>query len=336
MATENRAAKDGPRYDVAISFLARDEPIGAALRDRLSEGLSVFFYPRNQEELAGTDGLETMRTPFFDDSRVVVVLYREPWGKTPWTRVEETAIKDGCLEHGWDRLFFVTLDGASELPIWLPRTHVRFNYEIFGLEQAVGAIKARVLECGGIIEPMTALKRAAIYKEDARYQEQRKVISSYEGMAIVRDKVIELITEINRLCDEIRADGNTSIVVGSNTGRCVIRNNSISLVVGWRQPYSNSTDGCSLTVAEFNAPIPLPDSREMSFSEPTTLSETTFLPELSRAREFGWVAEHRRSAEFLSSATLADRCVIQFLDLATRADRGEVEPPSWRVGSGHF
>jgi len=92
-----------PRYDVAISFLSKDEAIGAALRDRLSDGLNVFYYPRNQEELAGTDGLETMRTPFFDNSRVVVVLYREPWGKTPWTRVEETAIKDGCFEHGWDR-----------------------------------------------------------------------------------------------------------------------------------------------------------------------------------------------------------------------------------------
>ena len=72
-----------PNYDVAISFLSQDEQIGAAFRDRLSEGLKVFFYPRNQEQLAGTDGLETMRTPFLSDSRVVVVLYREPWGKTP-------------------------------------------------------------------------------------------------------------------------------------------------------------------------------------------------------------------------------------------------------------
>ena len=52
-----------PQYDVAISFLSKDEPTAAALRDRLSECLSVFFYPRNQEQLAGTDGLETMRPP---------------------------------------------------------------------------------------------------------------------------------------------------------------------------------------------------------------------------------------------------------------------------------
>ena len=161
--------KSEPRYDVAISFLSQDEQVGAAFRDRLSEGLKVFFYPRNQEQLAGTDGLETMRTPFLSGSRVVVVLYREPWGKTPWTGVEQTAIQEGCLNHGWQRLFFVVLDKKSTIPLWLPQTHVRFNYADFGLEQAIGAIKARVQECGGSIEPMTALKRAVIYEEDAKY-----------------------------------------------------------------------------------------------------------------------------------------------------------------------
>lgn len=85
---------DRPKFDVAISFLSRDEPTAAALNDALVKGLGVFFFPRKQEELAGTDGLESMRQPFLVDSRVVVVLYREPWGETPWTRVEQTAITD--------------------------------------------------------------------------------------------------------------------------------------------------------------------------------------------------------------------------------------------------
>jgi len=37
--------------------------------------------------------LKSMRTPFLE-ARVVVVLYRHPWGETPWTRVEQTAITD--------------------------------------------------------------------------------------------------------------------------------------------------------------------------------------------------------------------------------------------------
>jgi hypothetical protein len=88
-------------------------------------------------------------------------------------------------------------------------------------------------------------------------------------------------------------------------------------------------EGSGLKVAEFNAQIPLPDAREMSFSEPTMLCEITFVPELSRAREYGWIEQHGETAEFLSSTALADRCAIQFFDLAARADRGEVLPPSW-------
>jgi len=84
--------------------------------------------------IAGTDGLESMRLPFTDESRTVVVLYREPWGSTEWTRVEETPIKERCLKHGWDSLFLVALDKGSTLPKWLPRTHVRFNYADFGPE----------------------------------------------------------------------------------------------------------------------------------------------------------------------------------------------------------
>jgi hypothetical protein len=61
---------DKPKYDVAISFLSRDEPTAAALHEHLSEGLEVFFYPRSQEDLAGTNGLESMKEPFADNSRV--------------------------------------------------------------------------------------------------------------------------------------------------------------------------------------------------------------------------------------------------------------------------
>jgi hypothetical protein len=70
-----------PRYDVAISFLSADESIAAALHRALSDGLEVFFYPRKQEELAGKNGLEAMRTPFLEESRIVVVLYRNHGAK---------------------------------------------------------------------------------------------------------------------------------------------------------------------------------------------------------------------------------------------------------------
>src|ERR1022692_740322 len=135
-----------PRYDVAISFLSQDEPLALKLHEQLSENLSVFVYSKKQEELAGTDGLESFRLAFLSQSRLVVVLYRDGWGKTPWTGIEELAIKERMFEGGWESLLFVTMDGTY--PAWLPKTHVRLDYTQFA-HNLVGAIKLRAQELGG-------------------------------------------------------------------------------------------------------------------------------------------------------------------------------------------
>jgi hypothetical protein len=65
-APRERGSDDGPNFecDVAISFLMQDVGLASAINDKLSEGLKVFFFPRKQEELAGTNGMESMRKPF--------------------------------------------------------------------------------------------------------------------------------------------------------------------------------------------------------------------------------------------------------------------------------
>ena len=141
-----------PKYDVAISFLAKDEPVAKCLYDRLSEVFKVFYFPHNQEDLVGTNGLESMREPFFE-SRAVVVLYRDLLGKTPWTRVEETAIGERCLKQRWPGLVFVNLDQTSKTPNWVPTTHGRFGMEASGMGGLAGVIKARVQEHGGEASP---------------------------------------------------------------------------------------------------------------------------------------------------------------------------------------
>src|ERR1700733_4890274 len=85
------------------------------LYDKLSQGLNVFFFPHNQEELAGTDGLESMREPFFNQSRLNVVLYRERWGNTPWTGVEAAAIKDSSLENYFENIFLFVVEPTRTL-----------------------------------------------------------------------------------------------------------------------------------------------------------------------------------------------------------------------------
>jgi hypothetical protein len=136
----NTAMADQP-FDVAISFLVRDERIAAAIAERLEgAGLKIFFFPHRQEELAGTNGMESMRAQFLE-ARVNVVLFRKLWGETPWTRIEDGAISERCFKGGWSSLMFVELEKTDSLPKWLPGTHIRFNFADYGIDQLVGAIK---------------------------------------------------------------------------------------------------------------------------------------------------------------------------------------------------
>src|ERR1022692_3290790 len=148
-----------PRYDVAISFLSQDEPLALKLHEELSKNLSVFVYSKRQEELAGTDGLESFRQAFRSQSRLVVVLYRDGWGKTPWTGIEELAIRERMFEGGWKSLLFVMMDQRGTYPPWLPETHIRLNYNKFASD-LIGAIKLRAVELGGELKVETAVGKA--------------------------------------------------------------------------------------------------------------------------------------------------------------------------------
>jgi hypothetical protein len=94
-------------HDVAISFLHRDQLLAERVRDALTGQLDVFVYSRAQDEVAATNGLETFREIFRRGSRLVVVLYREPWGVKGWTGVESRAIEDRFLQDGPGFLVFV-------------------------------------------------------------------------------------------------------------------------------------------------------------------------------------------------------------------------------------
>src|SRR5262245_49120068 len=144
MAKAPVKAKSAPEpvYDVAISFLVADEKTASAIKTRLA-GLNVFFYPHNQEELIGTNGLESMRAPFLS-ARVNVVLHRERYGKTPWTGVELVAIQDSCLKTGFRSLLFVQLEKKDGKPDWLPDTHIRCVLGDFTIDQLLPS-RRRVL-----------------------------------------------------------------------------------------------------------------------------------------------------------------------------------------------
>lgn len=320
------------KYDVAISFLIEDIAIAQAIHDKLVQGLDVFFFPRNQEELAGTDGMESMRAAFRTQSRLNVVIYRPKWGQTPWTAVEEQAIVDSCLHNQYRSIFLYVVEKTNILPKWLPENYVYFSAIHYPIEEAIGAIKARVEERGGEYKPLTPLKKAELIRAEEHYRFAKSAMGSSEGLAKTFTTVEELFHAICQHCDEVNASGNhaveyrLSVKKGQMEQTCILGGPRVGMLVSWYQPYGNSLDRAMLVVREFNENTILPPGH-VRFDQPDIIGESKYDPDLSRALEYGWKPQRGNKA-FVSSQELAGQLVIQFLDLIDRDAAGRVSRKS--------
>src|SRR3990172_12533316 len=156
---------DTYEYEVAFSFLNEDEELAFRINDLIQDRVKTFIYSRQQEKIAGTDGEETFNQVFGSEARIVVVLYRTNWGKTPWTRIEETAIRNRGYEDGYQFAIFVPLENSHEVPQWLPKTQIWVGIERWGIAGVASVIDARVQEYGGIPREETVEEHATRLKQ---------------------------------------------------------------------------------------------------------------------------------------------------------------------------
>jgi len=124
------------KYDVAISFLQEDEDLARKLNGLLLESLNTFVYFERQKVLAGTNGEDTFNRVFGSETRIVVILFRDNWGTTPFTRIEETALRNRGYEEGYEFVIMIPLNEEPCMPRWLPKTSIWVGLERWGLESA--------------------------------------------------------------------------------------------------------------------------------------------------------------------------------------------------------
>lgn len=314
-------------WDVAVSFLADDLGIAQEIRDHLSPSLRVFVYTHEQSAVAGTDGLESFRQVFREGSRLVVVLYREGWGDTPWTRVEKEAITDRFLKEGAGFLFWITLNRTSTPPPWLPERLIRFNFEDFGIEQAVGAIKARAREAGAEFKSETPAQKAQRLQELQRFQAERSLLlHSDRGVRAVEKAVGQLFAAIEEHVSEIgKSAPELQIQGGRDQQTMIIRGKTCSVGVYWYCRYSNSLDEARLRISEFQGHLGFPGQSGFYITEPKELATQLFEADLTR--ELGWCWRSPEGEHF-SIERLAKFALDRLLRNTERVARGEL-PSRW-------
>jgi hypothetical protein len=307
--------------DIAITFVNQDLGLANDLRDSLSSTFeNVFVYASKQEELAGTDGLETLRQAFRYRSRLVVILFRERWGQTDWTRVEEQAITDRFLKEGAKFLFVVMMDDSTPPP-WLPESHIRFSLKDFGIKEAVGAIKMRALERGSVVHRPSVAARAAQAQRQVEFGNRKvELFRTAVGVQQVEKEVRSLFKLLSAHAEEAKnAAPGLNMEYGCEEEACVIRTRGMAVTCWYLNRITNVLDEARLTIREVRGAVVLPGENAYAPERPRELAVTVFKPELTRAEGWCWKNE---SGEILTSEQIVDLCLNRFFARANQLAQG--------------
>jgi len=302
------------KYDLAISFLQEDEPLALEIADRIGERLSVdvFVYSKRQDDLVGRDGLEAFSGVFGRQSRIVAVLHREGWGGTPWTRVEETAIKNRAFEDGFDFLLLIRLD-RSERPKWVPITQLYLGFEKYGVDGTASALEALVQRAGGAVRAESAVDYAGRVARARNFEAERD--SWYHSERGVADAVVaakQTIEAFGVLGHQIEQQHPTlSLSVEESRDACAISNRDYTVVLGWnRGSVVNSLTESYLFAKLFRG---YATRRGITFHPPEEIEVVRYDPDIDRTLVPGW--RDREAQKFLTANQMADRWLRRFLDL---------------------
>lgn len=302
-------------FDVAISFCARDEGLALELLGMLAP-LKVFVYSKKQEEVVGTDGTESFRDVFRNRTRIVVVLHRELWGNTRWTRVEELAIQDYMLETRFHPLVFVQLDGSSP-PKWLPETHIRFDLQTYSTEQLVGAIKASAARAGAVLRPQTAVEMARAAADLEVFERETSDLLGRNPQLFEQESG-ELFAALQERAEMIRAQTQWNVQFGPTGARdfmVCIWPASFQLLP--QDLYANTASDAFYRVRYFKGRFVTAEeaSRRMYMMEnPTPQGESRLY--LRRRKALGWCWEYGGKVSRATEA--ADALITELLELRKR------------------
>ncbi len=300
-------------YDIAFSLLARDESVATELNDALSESYKTFIYPERQRELAGTDGEKTFSELFQRKARLVVVLFRNEWGTTPWTRIEQTAIRNRAFDQAYeDFAFFIAMDASIVRPDWVPRRILWFGLEQFKIDRAIGAIDARLQEVGG--EPTAAptlIDHARKFTQRKTFDDARdRFRGSFEGVSAARIAFTKVCDQLLAKMEDLRATG-IDIRGGPTHGWFEFWCDDLITFVDWRTLYGNVIGKDGLSVDVWNGRPP--NRNGMSFDAKRVVRWTATYDLLGIDRS-GWLfGSAGRQAEY-DDERFADEILRRFLE----------------------
>jgi hypothetical protein len=315
MAASTQVGDSEFAYDVAISFHGADEALAAEIADLLQDRFRTFIYSNRQDILAGRDGEEGFGEVFFDQARIVVVLCRPEWGQTPFTRIEETAIRNHAFNDGYDFTLFVPTTEPAFIPKWLPRTRLYFGLARFGMKGLAAVIERLIEERGGIPRVESVADRAARFQREEAFKQARATFNKSAAGVQAFGESAALMDALKDQFEALRKStpALSQLVITVDADLVVVSGRYPVLVVERWCRFSNSLDGAKI-VASFHDGFPNIRGR-FGIGESKEIRKQEFTFDMIRPETPAFVSHDGSS--FLSEQ-LGVEIVKTYLDLAEK------------------
>lgn len=211
---------------------------------------------------------------------MVFVLYRKGWGETPWTRIEETAIRGRAFEEGYEFLTLALLDKPAEAPDWVPKNRIWIGLDRWEIEGAAAVIEARVQEKGGTPNEETLEDMALRFKREIAVEEQKQAfLQSGKGVQAANKAVAELFSELRRVVEDA-SDGESTIGLSIDVGEreCAIYGERFCVHFYWNLTYSHTLDFSGLYLELWDGHVAINGSDKMGtiMDKPKEIKELKF------------------------------------------------------------
>lgn len=238
-------------------------------------------------------------------------MYRDGWGETPWTKIEETAIKNRAFDNGWDFLFFINLDANSTVPSWIPKTNIWLDYQRFKTEGAIAVIEHKVKEQGGTSSQETIVEAAERLKRTRKAEKEKELFLKSQEAVTEANKELRTIIEKLKVLKPIIEDRETFLELATSertylpmyefgfNGYYLCFNNSC--------PFQNDIASGILKVTIYEKR----DHEQTDYKE-YIHKQSTLIFDRDLIGNNGW-SEQKTGKDFLTTDELIDKWVKQFI-----------------------
>lgn len=308
------------KYDIAFSFTQQDEQLAYTLYTLLKDRLNCFIYSEEQKKLAGGDGEILFNSVFSKESRIVVILFRQEYGKTKWTRIEETAIRNRGYDKGYDFVILIPTEKQVVPPEWLPKIRLWVGLERWGIESAAGVIEARVQEFGGIVKIETLSDKAARAEYEMNEKREReKLLNSSEAANLAHEEIKNLKAIFKKQAEEIKeSTQNWNIRCRENKHNGIdILSYGFMLYFHYYEQMRNYINGAYLFMVIYKGISDEHGNFNDPFGDNKLIDSVKLRFDINDLNEKGWSSKDSRR-NFITSQKLADSYFEKFLSFVVK------------------